>query len=135
LTITKEQILEEARIYRSLTNDISDSWHKVLQWKHISQAELSRRTGITEKSIRLIVTGQSIASIDNLVLICLAANLPGEISEQLIKLSGHTLMLGNEEHAIYNFILRHKYSASLSEIRQFLCEIGSDLYLKIPIYS
>ena len=132
MTITKEQILEEANIYRSLTNDIADSWHKVLQWKHISQAELSRRTGITERTVTTTISGQRIGTLDNVVLLCLAANLPSEMSEHLIRLSGHALFLSNEDHIIYNYLLRNKYSESLSDIRQFLHEIGSKLYLKFP---
>ena len=132
MTITKEQILEEARIYRSLTNDISDSWDKVLKWKKISQAELSRRTGLTERTITTTVTGQRIASLDNIVLLCLAANLPSDISEHLIRLSGHALIMSNEEHVIYNYLLKNMYTESLSEIRQFLYDIGSETFLKFP---
>ena len=132
MTITKEQILEEAKIYRSLTNDIADSWHKVLQWKHISQAELSRRTGITERTVTTTIKGQRIVTLENVVLLCLAINLPSEISEHLISLSGHALVLSNEDHIIYNYLLRNKYSESLSDIRQFLIDIGSELYIKFP---
>lgn len=132
MTITKEQILEEARIYRSLSNDISDSWNKVLKWKHISQIELSRRTGITNRTINSIVSGQSIGRLECIVLMCLAANLPCEISEHLIRLSGHALIMSNEDHIMYSYLIKHKHTESLSEIRQFLYEIGSDLYLKIP---
>lgn len=132
MTITREQILEEARIYRSLTNDISESWDKVLKWKKISQAELSRRTGLTERTITTTVTGQRIASLDNIVLLCLAANLPSDISGHLIRLSGHALIMSNEEHVIYNYLLKNMYTESLSEIRQFLYDIGSETYLKFP---
>ncbi|MBR2553774.1 MAG: helix-turn-helix domain-containing protein [Aeriscardovia sp.] len=132
MTITKEQILEEARIYRSLSNDISDSWDKVLKWKKMSQAELSRRTGLTERTITTTVTGQRIASLDNIVLLCLAANLPSDISGHLIRLSGHALIMSNEEHVIYNYLLKNMYTESLSEIRQFLYDIGSETYLKFP---
>ena len=132
MTITREQILEEARIYRSLTNDISESWDKVLKWKKISQAELSRRTGLTERTITTTVTGQRIASLDNIVLLCLAANIPSDISGHLIRLSGHALIMSNEEHVIYNYLLKNMYKESLSEIRQFLYDIGSETYLKFP---
>lgn len=132
MTITREQILEEARIYRSLTNDISESWDKVLKWKKISQAELSRRTGLTERTITTTVTGQRIASLDNIVLLCLAANLPSDISGHLIRLSGHALIMSNEEHVIYNYLLKNMYTESLSKIRQFLYDIGSETYLKFP---
>ena len=132
MTITKEQILEEAMIYRSLTNDISESWDKVLKWKKISQAELSRRTGLTERTITTTVTGQRIASLDNIVLLCLAANIPSDISGHLIRLSGHALIMSNEEHVIYNYLLKNMYTESLSEIRQFLYDIGSETFLKFP---
>ena len=132
MTITREQILEEARIYRSLTNDISESWDKVLKWKKISQAELSRRTGLTERTITTTVTGQRIASLDNIVLLCLAANLPSDISGHLIRLSGHALIMSNEEHVIYNYLLKNMYTESLFEIRQFLYDIGSETYLRFP---
>ncbi len=131
--ITLEQILDEARVYRSLSYDISASWNAVLKWKHISQAELSRKTGLTEKSISLIVNGQRSGSIENIVLLCLAANLPREISEHLIRISGHSLTMSNEEHVVYNYLLTHKSTESLTDIRQFLIDIGSEMYMKIPV--
>ena len=132
MTITKEQILEEAWIIRSLSNDISDSWNIVLKWRHISQARLSRITGISEKTIGYIINGQKSSSINNVVLMCLGANLPGEISEHLLKLSGHCLTFSNEDHVIYHHLIWHRTSESLPEIRNYLYEIGSDIYMKFP---
>ncbi len=130
-----EQILEAAAVYRSLTNDITDSWRKVLKWKNISQAELSRRTAISEKSIGYIITGKKNASLDSIVFMCIGANLPSEISEHMLYLSGYRLTLSNEENAIFSYILRNMYTKSLPEIREFLHEIGSDIYLKLPAYT
>lgn len=132
---TLEQILEVAVVYRSLSNDITDSWRKVLKWKNISQAELSRRTGISEKSIGYIITGKKNASIDSIVFMCIGANLPSEISEHMLYLSGYRLTLSDEENAIFSYILRNMYTKSLPEIREFLHEIGSDIYLKLPAYT
>ena len=130
-----EQILEAAAVYRSLTNDITDSWRKVLKWKNISQAELSRRTAISEKSIGYIITGKKNASLDSIVFMCIGANLPSEISEHMLYLSGYRLTLSDEENAIFSYILRNMYTKSLPEIRTFLHEIGSDIYLKLPAYT
>ena len=130
-----EQILEAAAVYRSLTNDITDSWRKVLKWKNISQAELSRRTAISEKSIGYIITGKKNASLDSIVFMCIGANLPSEISEHMLYLSGYRLTLSDEENAIFSYILRNMYKKSLPEIREFLHEIGSDIYLKLPAYT
>lgn len=132
---TLEQILEAAAVYRSLSNDITDSWRKVLKWKNISQAELSRRTGISEKSIGYIITGKKNASIDSIVFMCIGANLPSEISEHMLYLSGYRLTLSDEENAIFSYILRNMYTKSLPDIREFLHEIGSDIYLKLPAYT
>ena len=130
--ITKEQILEEAKIYRSLSNDITDSWNKVLKWRHISKARLSRITGISEKTIGYIINGQKSGSIDNVVLMCLGANLPGEISEHLLRLSGYTFLFHNEDQIIYHHLIWYKHNESLPEIHNYLQEIGSDNYLFFP---
>ena len=130
-----EQILDAAAVYRSLTNDITDSWRKVLKWKNISQAELSRRTGISEKSIGYIITSKKNASLDSIVFMCIGANLPSEISEHMLYLSGYRLTLSDEENTIFSYILRNMYTKSLPEIREFLHEIGSDIYLKLPAYT
>ncbi len=130
--MTRKQIFEEAEIYCLLTNNITDSWHKVLKWKGVSQAEVSRRTNISERTIGLIINGERKGDIDTVVLMCLAIHIPFEISEHLLRLSGHVLMMSNEDHVVYNYLLRHKYSESLPEMREFLREIGADAYNKFP---
>ena len=131
----KEQILEEARIYRTLSNDLKDSWIKVLKWKKLSQAELSRRTEISERTISQIINGERIGTVDSIVMMCLAANIPGDISEHLIRLSGNNLLLTNEDHIMYRYVLQNRYNSSLSDIRQFLFDIGSETYIKFPAIS
>ena len=131
----KEQILEEARIYRTLSNDLKDSWSKVLKWKKLSQAELSRRTEISERTISQIINGERIGTVDSIVMMCLAANIPGDISEHLIRLSGNILLLTNEDHIMYRYVLQNRYNSSLSDIRQFLFDIGSETYMKFPSIS
>ena len=131
----KEQILEEARIYRTLSNDLKDSWSKVLKWKKLSQAELSRRTEISERTISQIINGERIGTVDSIVMMCLAANIPGDISEHLIRLSGNILLLTNEDHIMYRYVLQNRYNSSLSDIRQFLFNIGSETYIKFPAIS
>ena len=131
----KEQILEEAMIYRTLSNDLKDSWIKVLKWKKLSQAELSRRTEISERTISQIINGERIGTVDSIVMMCLAANIPGDISEHLIRLSGNILLLTNEDHIMYRYVLQNRYNSSLSDIRQFLFDIGSETYIKLPAIS
>ena len=128
----RAKILETAEVFRSLSNDIPDCWDKILNWKKITRAELSRRTGITEKSISLIMSGQRIPTTDTIVLLCLAANIPSELSEHIMRISGRVLLMNTEEQVMYGYLLKHMYDKSFPEIREFLREIGSDVYLKIP---
>lgn len=127
------EALEEAGILKELNSDITSSWKTVLRWKNITQAELSRRTGITECSISLIISGQRMGTVDNIVLMCLAMNVPLEISLHLLRLSGHVLVLNNERNVIYNYLLKYRYKEPLSEIKKFLEDSGSDFYMKIPL--
>lgn len=83
-------VLGETKMLRMLPNDYTEAWKKLLSWKGISQAELHRRTLIPEKTIGNIINGRNIGSIDNVVLMCLAANLPWDMSRYLIDRSGHT---------------------------------------------
>ena len=41
--------------------------------------------------------------------------------------------MSNEEHVVYNYLLTHKSTESLTDIRQFLIDIGSEMYMKIPV--
>ena len=132
---TTEQSIEEAKIYCLLTNDLTDSWKTVLKWKGISQAELSRRTGLTRRTINSYIRGKKNSKLEYIVLMCLAANLPGEISEKILHLSGHSLVLSKRDHVIFNHLLRHRYNESLSEIRDFLIASGEKIYKIFPADS
>ena len=132
---TNEHIFEEARIYCLLTNDLTDSWKTVLKWKGISQAELSRRTGLTRRTINSYIRGKKNSKLEYVVLMCLAVHLPGEISEIILNLSGHSLVLSKRDHIIFNHLLRHKYNESLSEIRDFLLDSGEKIYKIFPADS
>lgn len=78
------------------------------------------------------MSGQRIPTTDTIVLLCLAANVPSEISEHLMRISGRVLLMNTEEQVMYGYLLKYMYDKSFPEIREFLREIGSDVYLKIP---
>ena len=130
---TLKQILEEAEIFRSLSNDLKDSFIKVLKWKKISQAELSRRTCIAERTISQIINGERTGTIESVVMLCLATGIPGYISEHIIRLSGNALIMTNEDHVIYRYLLWHMNKESFPEIHRFLHSIGSHLCMRFPI--
>lgn len=56
---------------------------------------------------------------------CLGAHLPWDISKYLIDRSGTKLMLTNEDHILYRFVLQHMSSKTIDEIQRFLQEQGA----------
>ena len=108
-----------------LSNNYTKAWKELLKWRGISQAELSRRTNITEKTIGNIINGDTVGTINNVVLMCLAANLPWDMSDYIIKRSGHQLLLNNDDHNWYRFVLKHMYPKSIPEIQAFLQDQGA----------
>lgn len=120
-----DTVIEEAKLLDSLPNNYTQAWKIVLNWRGISQAELSRRTTIIEKTIGNIINGNTIGTINNIVLMCLGAHLPWDISKYLIDRSGTKLMLTNEDHILYRFVLQHMSSKTIDEIQRFLQEQGA----------
>lgn len=120
-----DTVMEEARILDGLSNNYTKAWKELLKWRGISQAELSRRTMITEKTIGNIINGETVGTINNVVLMCLAANLPWDMSDYIIQRSGHQLLYNNDDHNWYRFVLKHMYPKSIPEIQAFLQEQGA----------
>ena len=85
----------------------------------------SRRTMITEKTIGNIINGETSGTLNNVVLMCLAAHLPWDMSDYLIQRSGHQFRFSNDDHIWYRFVLMHMNSKSIPEIQAFLQEQGA----------
>lgn len=62
---------------------------------------------------------------------CLAANLPWDMSDYLIQRSGHQLLCNNDDHNWYRFVLKHMYPKTIPEIQAFLQEQGASPLLKL----
>lgn len=120
-----DMVMEEANVVDNLSNNYTQAWKQLLKWRGISQAELSRRTGITEKTIGNIINGETIGTLNNVVSMCLGANLPWDMSDYLIQRSGHRLLFNNDDHNWYRFVLKHMYPKSIPEIQSFLQEQGA----------
>ncbi|MCD8291573.1 MAG: helix-turn-helix transcriptional regulator, partial [Prevotella sp.] len=120
-----DTVLEEANVLDSLSNNYTQAWKQLLKWRGISQAELSRRTGITEKTIGNIINGETTGTLNNVILMCLGANLPWAMSEYILQRSGHQFRLSNDDHILYRFVLMYMYPKGIPEIQTFLQEQGA----------
>ena len=123
--LIRDTVMEEARVLDGLSNNYTKAWKELLKWRGISQAELSRRTMITEKTIGNIINGETSGTLNNVVLMCLAAHLPWDMSDYLIQRSGHQFRFSNDDHIWYRFVLMHMNSKEIPEIQAFLQEHGA----------
>lgn len=120
-----DTVMDEAKVLDGLPNNYTKAWRELLKWKGISQAELARRTNISEKTIGHIINGETMGTLNNVVLMCLAAHLPWDMSNYLIQRSGQQFRFRNDDHSWYRFVLMHMYPKSIPEIQAFLQEHGA----------
>ena len=122
--LIKDLAMEEATVLNGLSNDYTAAWKEVLKWRGLSNAKLSQIITVSEKTIGNIINGNSEGTLNSVVLMCLGANLPYDISMYLIDRSGHRFKATNESHIMYRFVLRTMYTKSIKEIQDFLSEQG-----------
>ena len=128
----RDLVEDEARVFLSLPNDFTGAWETLLAWRGITKAELAERIDIPVRTISNIINRNTVGSVDIVVLMCLAAHLPEDMSRYLIERSGHTLLMSNNNHIWYAFLLKHLYNYSISDIRAFLKENDINTYQKLP---
>lgn len=123
--ILADIIEEENQFYSELTTDYAVCLNKAMKWKGVSAAEIARRTGLNEVTVRRSLKGET-ASVNTLVLICLGLHLPYDISKYIIDNSPTKLMRSNNNHRWYIFALQHLYSKTVDEIKSELAKYGAD---------
>lgn len=87
IKILADVLEEEARIFNELPNSYTKSLEMVIEWRGVTYKELEEMTLLNEKTIRRIVNGETNGSIESLIVICLALNLPPMISNHIISKS------------------------------------------------
>lgn len=118
-----ELIKEEQEVFKKLTNDPTECWKIVLEWRGISQAELARRTEISEKTIGSVIN-KGTGRLETIVLMCLGAHLPLEFSMHIIDKSNVSIQMTNETHVWYYYALKNLYTKEIPVIRDILQQQG-----------
>jgi len=137
-----ETLAEEERIYKTLTLDFHDCLKKVIDWRNdqikaekeknphadldkITAAEIARRTDLNEATVRRAISGGE-ASLNTLILICLALHLPYRISRHIIDHSPSPLILSTNSRIVYNYVLQVHYGKTVEEVKKIISELGAD---------
>lgn len=114
-------------IINELPNNFTEAWKLILKRFNISQAELARRTNYSEASIGDTINQNRHASLEKVITMCLAINLPPEISLPLLQKGGYHLKPNNQAHFLYYLVLTSKYKDSLDKNKKFLSEHNAPL--------
>lgn len=122
--VLQKHIADTKQLYERLPNNLSGSLKECLKWSKMKQNEIAEKTGISEKSVGKIFSGKHMPTLNNLVLICLAMNLPPSISKYLIEKSGHRIVFVNQDHLWFDLALNSMYTWDIEEVRTFLQEHG-----------
>ncbi|MBS4761157.1 ImmA/IrrE family metallo-endopeptidase [Carnobacteriaceae bacterium zg-ZUI252] len=119
----KEEIDEGNKILLSLNQNYVDSLNTCKKWRGITNLEIAERSGLNHETVGRCLKGEP-CTLNTIILICLALHLSYTISSKIIKDSPHSLVLVNETHQWYTFVLQHMYPKTMEEIRSFLNKMG-----------
>lgn len=123
-----DQLQEENKIFKSLTNDYKTSFEIVKKWRGVSYNDIAEALGITEREIERIMKGETGKTIPNIVSICLFLKLPYEMSNHIIEKSG----VGYKDDSTrigYQFLLKFCSTKELTELNELANELG--VYIKV----
>lgn len=118
----REEAAKTRRMLRNMPGGFTEAFQYALKECGVSQAKLAARTGRSQDTISLNIRQESRAPMEFMVKMCLAANLPPKISEELMKKGGYYLDPDDPLHQIYEVLLTFFYSRPYPENEQFLLE-------------
>lgn len=125
IKLVAQTVAEENRFFNELPIAYTVCLDKAMTWKNVSAAEIGRRTGLNEATVRRVVKGET-NSLNSLILICLGMHLPYKISTHIISNSPTRLLMSNTNHQWYDFALQYLYPKTVDEIKKELEKYGAD---------
>lgn len=118
---------EEIEIRMKMTDDPSQCMKLLLNWKGMSNLDLGVAINRDERTIRRIVNGENVPSLETAVLICLGLNLPPIISSKLLDSLGVKLIPSKSTHLWYQEVLNVKYNEPVEDAQAYLAEFDIEL--------
>ena len=110
-----------------MTDDPSQCMKLLLNWKGMSNLDLGVAINRDERTIRRIVNGENVPSLETAVLICLGLNLPPIISSKLLDSLGVKLIPSKSTHLWYQEVLNVKYNEPVEDAQAYLAEFDIEL--------
>lgn len=119
-----ETVMKDAAFLRTLPNDFIEAMKKCIDWRGMTQKSLAEASGVTERTISRIMTGESRGSRLDIVLMCLGLELPPAVSRFILSLTPYNLVYSDEDCIWYGFAIDHLYTLGVDRIREILHKQG-----------
>ena len=115
------------KLIRELPNGFTEAFRLAINRFGCSQNKIAERTGYSPASVGQIINQKTHGTVGKVVAMCLAANLPPEISLPLLHKGGYYLEPNNLTHCIYHLVLKQRSDLPFEENKKFLEEHGAPL--------
>lgn len=115
------------KLIRELPNGFTEAFRLAINSFGCSQNKIAERTGYSPASVGQIINQKTHGTVGKVVAMCLAANLPPEISLPLLHKGGYYLEPNNLTHCIYHLVLKQRSDLPFEENKKFLEEHGAPL--------
>ncbi|MED9780391.1 MAG: XRE family transcriptional regulator [Peptococcaceae bacterium] len=115
------------KLIRELPNGFTEAFRLAINRFGCSQNKIAERTGYSPASVGQIINQKTHGTVGKVVAMCLAANLPPEISLPLLHKGGYYLEPNNLTHCIYHLVLKQRSDLPFDDNKKFLEEHGAPL--------
>jgi len=125
LDCVREDLKWTIEIMRELPADFGETLVYLMKKRGVSERVLADRTMLNEKDIQRLRNRGTRPKLNKLVAVCIGLNLTPQISAEMLKKAGLTLMMNEEEQA-YQMLLNSCYDMSIYDCNNILAELGFD---------
>lgn len=115
---------ELSDVLKKMPGGFSDALIHLMEWKGKTVEALAEACCLSPRTIQRMRTNEDyVPTIESVVAICIALQLPPALSEELIRRSTCALGVG-EKHLTYKFMLNSCYSRPIYECNEMLQKLG-----------
>lgn len=107
----------------NLPYDFGDALKLLMEEREITVEQLAETSGLSEKTISRLRSGENKPSLPTVIAICIGLSLDPFIAEQLVNIAGYSLG-GKKADRAFKLILGVAYSITIFDANDFLKKMG-----------
>lgn len=107
----------------NLPYDFGDALKLLMEEREITIEQLAETSGLSEKTISRLRSGENKPSLPTVIAICIGLSLDPFIAEQLVNIAGYSLG-GKKADRAFKLILGVAYSITIFDANNFLKKMG-----------